>query len=85
MIRAVRIIQWLLRERYTDKVIQTDWQGYGVQKQRALAAATGDWVLNLDADESVSPALQLAIQKAIAANEADAYRLAIQMYFITSL
>ena len=70
-----------IAKQYTDKVYMTDWQGYGVQKQRALAKATGEWVLNLDADESVSLELGQAIQNAIASNEADAYRLAIQMVF----
>lgn len=66
---------------YTDKVFSTDWQGYGVQKQRALSYALGDWVLNLDADESVNPRLQHEIKSAIADNGADAYRVPIQMYF----
>jgi glycosyltransferase involved in cell wall biosynthesis len=70
-----------IAKQYTDKVFSTDWQGYGVQKQRALAKASGDWVLNLDADESVSPLLQQAIISAVSSNEADAYRLAIQMVF----
>ena len=34
-----------------------DWRGFGVQKNRALARATGDWVLSLDADERLTPAL----------------------------
>ncbi|MBC7575295.1 MAG: glycosyltransferase family 2 protein, partial [Herminiimonas sp.] len=29
----------------------TDWPGFGPQKSRALAAATGDWILSIDADE----------------------------------
>lgn len=70
-----------IAKQYTDKVFLTDWPGYGVQKQRALVQATGQWVLNLDADESVSPELQQAIKKAISSEEADAYRLAIQMVF----
>lgn len=39
------------------KVIFKDWQGYGKQKQAALDAAAGPWVLNIDADERVTPAL----------------------------
>ena len=39
---------------YTDKIFQTDWPGYGPQKQRALSSAKCDWVLSIDADEVVS-------------------------------
>ena len=60
-----------IAKEYTSHVFSTDWQGYGIQKQRALAKATGDWVLNLDADESLTPALQEEIKQAIAA---DAYQ-----------
>lgn len=70
-----------IAKRYTNKVYETDWQGYGVQKQRALEKTTGDWVLNLDADESISFELQQEIKIAIALNEADAYRLPIKMVF----
>ncbi len=42
-----------------------DWPGFGPQKNRALALATGDWVLSIDADEEVTPALRDAIQAAI--------------------
>ncbi|MCP0912923.1 MULTISPECIES: glycosyltransferase family 2 protein [Legionella] len=70
-----------IAKEYTEKVYQTDWQGYGVQKQRALAAASGDWVLNLDADESVDAVLKQEIVAAIAGNKADAYRVPIRMYF----
>ncbi|KTD22373.1 glycosyltransferase family 2 protein [Legionella londiniensis] len=70
-----------IAKEYTDKVYETDWQGYGVQKQRALAYASGEWVLNLDADESVDELLKNAIEKAIQSNKADAYRIPIRMYF----
>jgi glycosyltransferase involved in cell wall biosynthesis len=48
------------------KVLVMDWPGFGPQKNRALALATGDWVLSLDADERVSPELRSEIQSAIA-------------------
>ena len=48
--------------RYTDRVTVTDWPGFGPQKNRALAMATGDWVLSIDADEEVTPALAQEIQ-----------------------
>ena len=54
---------------YTDKVFETDWPGFGIQKQRALDKATGNWVLSIDADERVSPELQQEIQQAILKTE----------------
>lgn len=70
-----------IARQYTNNLYGTDWQGYGIQKQRALMVATGDWVLNLDADESVSEELKEAIQEAMASNKADAYRVPICMNF----
>ncbi|QMT60760.1 glycosyltransferase family 2 protein [Legionella sp. PC997] len=70
-----------IAKEYTEHVFSTDWPGYGAQKQRALSKATGDWVLNLDADESVSEELQQEIKAAMSSNSADAFRIAIQMYF----
>lgn len=43
-----------------------DWPGFGPQKNRALALATGDWVFSIDADEWVTPELRTEIQRAIA-------------------
>ncbi len=56
------------------RVIQTDdWPGFGPQKNRALAAATGDWVLSIDADERVTPELAQQIRAAIAQPAAEGY------------
>lgn len=65
---------------YTPQVFQTDWQGYGIQKQRALEHASGDWVLNIDADECVDAALKQEIITAMHADY-DAYRIPIRMWF----
>ena len=53
--------------------VNSDWQGFGVQKNRALALARYDWVLSLDADERVSPALRAEIEAAIASPQFDVY------------
>jgi len=52
-------------QQYTAHVYRTDWQGYGIQKNRALSYAQADWVLSLDADERVSPALRKEIEHRI--------------------
>jgi len=49
-----------------------DWPGFGAQKNRALALATGDWVLSLDADEWVTPELRAEIVRALAASNGHA-------------
>ena len=36
--------------RHTQHVYETDWPGFGPQKNRALQRASGEWVLSLDAD-----------------------------------
>lgn len=45
--------------------VTPDWPGFGPQKNRALDLATGDWVLSIDADERVTPALAEEIQAVI--------------------
>lgn len=50
-----------------------DWPGFGIQKNRALALASSDWVLSIDADERVTPALQAEIQAVLKAPTFDAY------------
>ena len=41
--------------------VNTDWQGFGKQRQLAQAYATGDYVLVLDADERLDQPLRQAI------------------------
>lgn len=43
-------------------IVHTDWQGFGPQRQVAQSHVTGDWVLWLDADERLTPALKASIQ-----------------------
>lgn len=38
------------------------WEGYGPQKVFGESLCSNDWILNIDADEAVSPALQSEIQ-----------------------
>ena len=40
------------------RVFVEEWRGFGPQKRRASELAKTDWILNLDADESLSPEAQ---------------------------
>ncbi len=55
----------IVRE-FTDRIFVRDWPGYREQKQFALDQARLEWVLNLDADERVSPELRTEIQSELA-------------------
>lgn len=54
------------------KVFRESWKGYGPQKNSANDKATQPWLLNLDADEVVSPALRDEIIQVITAVRARA-------------
>ncbi len=58
---------------FTDRVYETDWPGIGIQKNRALSLARGEWVLNLDADERVTPELATEIRQRIAVTDANGF------------
>lgn len=57
----------IAREFGAKLVLTPDWPGFGPQKQRALAAATGDWIFSIDADERLSAAGAAEIRVTLAA------------------
>ncbi|WP_374668819.1 glycosyltransferase family 2 protein [Ramlibacter sp.] len=58
-------------------VVTPDWPGFGPQKNRALDLATQPWVLSIDADERVTPALREEILAVLStgASAADAWSM----------
>lgn len=44
------------------RVVHNDWAGYGPQKRFAEEQCRNDWLLNLDADEVLTPALDREIR-----------------------
>lgn len=65
----------IAREYGARVVVTADWPGFGAQKNRALDACTGDWILSLDADERVTPALREKITEALANPRFDVYEM----------
>ncbi len=55
------------------RVYQHHFDGYGPQKNRAISFARHDWILNIDADEALSPELTQSILEAKRNFTHDAY------------
>lgn len=64
-----------LCQKYTSNVFQTDWPGYGPQKNRALDKATGEWVFSIDSDEWISDESRCEIIEAMQNNSADIFMM----------
>jgi len=62
------------------RYVNLPWEGFGRQKNRAAGFAENDWILNIDADERVTPELRVAIQSADF-NRFSAFRVARENYF----
>ena len=58
------------------KVVDHQWEGYGRQKNFAVRQASHDWVLCVDADETVGTELRASIEQTLARPEFVAYEMA---------
>jgi len=68
---------------YTKHVVHQDWLGYSSQKNHAIDKTSGDWVLCLDADEPIEPALVDEIKAIISSPDAlDGYRIPRKTFFL---
>lgn len=63
----------IAREAGASVVETNDWPGFGPQKNRALHAASGEWILSIDADERISINLRDEILAIIQQPQHDAY------------
>lgn len=57
------------------RVVSHEWPGYAAQKNWAAGEAASDWILSLDADERVTPALAAEIRRVLEAPSAAGYRV----------
>ncbi|GBE29960.1 MAG TPA: glycosyltransferase family 2 protein [Bacteroidetes bacterium] len=58
------------------------WHGFGLTKSKALEMGTGDWVLSLDADERIPPALAEEILTEIRSSKHDGFELPRRSFFL---
>ena len=63
------------------RVVHNDWQGYGLQKRFGEDQCVHDWVLNLDADEALTPELSEEVLNILQAPDQDGYTVYIADVF----
>jgi len=54
-----------IAESFGAKVFREPWKGFASQKNSAMSKASMDWVLQLDADESLEPELGVELENAL--------------------
>jgi glycosyltransferase involved in cell wall biosynthesis len=68
---------------YTDKIFERAWPGFIEQKRFGLEKCKGEWVLNLDADEVVTPELEKEIKDTIRGEHpANGYHLLRVVFYL---
>jgi hypothetical protein len=71
--------------KYTEKFHYRAWESFSRQKAHALALASNEWVLSLDADERVTEELAEEIRQAAGSATLDGYLLKRANYFLGKL
>src|SRR5512136_2250443 len=61
-----------IARRYTDRVYDIPWRGFGPQKQSAVELASHDMIFVIDCDERVTPELAEEIVAILAAKDVQA-------------
>lgn len=64
-----------IARKHGARVATHPFDDYGPQKQRAIDSASHDWILNLDADEVLSPGTREIIEQALVAPDVAGFRL----------
>ncbi len=47
-----------IAKKYEAKFYYQKWLGFGAQRNKAIEYSTSEWILNIDADEEISPKLK---------------------------
>ncbi len=63
------------------RVIETDWSGYGINKNKGIEAAKHDWILNLDADEAIDAELRESLLQLALTNDEEVFDMRFKNFF----
>ena len=68
-------------KQFNAVVIETDWAGYGINKNKGIAAAKYDWILSLDADEAIDEELKKSLLQLDLKNEEEVFDIRFKNFF----
>ena len=71
--------------RFTDRLLEGAWPIEGDRRNAGIDACRGPWVLEVDADERVPPALAEEIRRVIAGSKFDWHEILVDNYIGTRL
>lgn len=71
-----------IAKEYTNKIYHQEWLGFAGQKDYAKNLCSKEWVLNLDADEQLTPELQKEILNTIKENYVDGLDIKISSKYL---
>ncbi|MBT5496517.1 MAG: glycosyltransferase family 2 protein [Alphaproteobacteria bacterium] len=65
---------------FTDNIVEGSWDIEGERRNTGLEACNGDWIIEVDADERVSPELAAEIREAVETEEYNYYLVPFDNY-----
>ncbi|MCB4756985.1 MAG: glycosyltransferase family 2 protein [Elusimicrobia bacterium] len=74
-----------IAKKFGARIFHKEWTGYGPLKQSVLDEAKGPWVLNIDADERLTPPLQKEIADTLhseSARPVNGYEIPYRHFFL---
>lgn len=69
-----------ITERFTDRILEGGWELQGDRRNEGIAFCQSDWVLEVDADEWITPELAAEIRTVIASDTGDFFDLPVKNY-----
>jgi len=66
---------------YGARVFNDRWEGFGRQKNLIAERARNNWILNIDADERISPQLHEEIESVLSEGDFDGYNIPRKNFF----
>src|SRR5262249_44727294 len=69
-----------IARKFTERIVEGAWEREGARRHAGIEACGGDWILEIDADERVSPNLATEIRGIIAGSSAAWHLIPVDNY-----